>query len=79
MIRAQAAQSPATKAVSLVQAWLASNGERPRRQIAALAGIDEKTLRLALKPSWNPTVETVEKIYRLIPIDWQPPKKRRAA
>lgn len=30
--------------------------------LARLAGVDEKTIRLAARPGWNPTAETLTKL-----------------
>jgi hypothetical protein len=75
--------TPVTQAVARVRAWLFAN-ERPTwRTLAVAAGVDEKTLRLAARDSWNPTANTLQKLEALIPPDWQPgdtaPKSKAAA
>ncbi len=66
-----------------VRAWLRANKARPRAQIAAEAGVDEKTLRLAEGEGWNPTISTLQKIEAVIPegFDTAAPKapRRRTA
>lgn len=79
MIRAQPDPSPITETISRVRAWLASAERGSRAQIAETAGIDEKTLRLAANPKWNPTADTLRKLERAIPADWQPAKRRKVA
>lgn len=59
-----------------VRAWIAASG-RPNTHIAEQAGVDEKTIRLAVKPEWNPRVKTLGKLAAIVPADFQP-KKRRA-
>jgi hypothetical protein len=46
-------------------------------KIAKRAGVNERTLRDALKQGdeWNPTVKTVAKLEAAIPSDWQPPRR----
>lgn len=62
---------PVSQSVARLRAWLTANREdRPR--IAAEAGVDEKTLRLAEADGWNPTIKTVEKLEAVMPPDWQP-------
>jgi transcriptional regulator with XRE-family HTH domain len=71
--------SLATHSVSSrVLAWL-QYSELPNAQIARSAGVDEKTIRNAKRGEWNPTVETLAKLEAVMPADWQPPKKKRAA
>jgi len=66
-------------AVARVRAWLSAN-ERPTwRTLADAAGVDEKTLRLSVGKSWNPTVNTLQKLEALIPPDWQPDQPTGAA
>jgi hypothetical protein len=71
-----------SRVVARVRAWLSTN-ERPTwRSLAETAGVDEKTLRLAARDSWNPTASTLQKLEALIPPDWQPDDpmpKRKAA
>ncbi len=43
-----------TAALARVRRWLATT-DLPRPEIAARASVDEKTLRLAARDSWNPT------------------------
>ena len=69
--------------VNRVRAWLSANDRGRWRTFAAAAHVDEKTLRLALRRSWNPTANTLQKLEALIPADWQPgdpvPKRKDAA
>jgi hypothetical protein len=55
-----------------VRAWI-TNADRPKAQIADEAGVDEKTVRLAVGRDWNPTAKTLEKLEAIVPADWQPP------
>lgn len=62
---------PVSQSVARLRAWLTANREdRPR--IAAEAGVDEKTLRLAEGNDWNPTIKTIGKLEAVMPTDWQP-------
>lgn len=70
--------SATLSAAARVRAWLCSN-DRPSMQIAKEAGVDDKTIRNAIKGRWNPTVETLAKLEAVIPADWQQPAKRRRA
>jgi DNA-binding phage protein len=79
MIRAQPDPSAITQTISRVRAWLASAQKGSRAKIAEQAGVDEKTLRLAVGEGWNPTADTLRKLEAVVPPDWQPPKRRRAA
>lgn len=78
MIRAKPRPPLVTQSKSRVRAWLAT-AEVPKARIAAEAGIDEKTIRLAIKGKWNPRANTLAKLEALIPQDWQPAEKSRAA
>lgn len=74
---------PVFIAVARVQAWLATTNTR-RDDIARAAGVDEKTIRLAKRPKWDPRVSTLGKLEAVIPADFvieqkPAPKKRRAA
>ncbi len=63
-----------TQSVARVQAWLSKNEAR-RIEIAKQADIDEKTLRLARQPDWDPRASTLRKLETLIPAR----RKREAA
>ncbi len=76
MIRAQ--ETTSTQSAARVRAWLASV-ETSRAKIAADAGVDEKTVRLAAVDGWNPTLETLSKLEAVIPSDFQPTKRRKVA
>jgi len=64
-------------AVARVRAWLSANGRDKRRSLAEAAGVDEKTLRLAVSKSWNPTVNTLRKLEALIPPNWPSDQVKR--
>jgi DNA-binding phage protein len=53
-----------------VRAWLATS-KKSRSQIAKETGVDEKTLRLAAKAGWNPTVKTLQKLEAMVPNGWR--------
>ncbi len=72
--------SPTLEAVARVRRWLAAT-RMPRGEVAArerldawldgpIAGVDEKTLRLAARPGWNPTANTLARLEALIPPEW---------
>lgn len=63
-----------SQSVAKVQAWLSKQDHKNRLQIADQADVDEKTLRLAKHPEWDPRASTLRKLEELI----QAPKKRRA-
>jgi hypothetical protein len=69
--------------VERVRAWLSANDRGRWRMFAVAAGVDEKTLRLAVRKKWNPTYHTLQKLEALIPPGWQPgdpvPKPKAAA
>ncbi len=80
MIRAAPDSSVITQTISRIRAWLASSEEGTRSRIAADAGVDEKTVRLAIElDDWNPTAKTLRKLEAAVPADWQAPKRKRAA
>lgn len=56
-----------SQSVARVQAWLAKQGHKDRLQIADQADVDEKTLRLAKDPDWDPRASTLRKLEELIP------------
>lgn len=58
-------------ALARVRRWLAST-DMPRGEIAARASVDEKTLRLAARPAWNPTANTLARLEAVIPPEWSP-------
>lgn len=62
-------QSVITKAVDRVRSWIAGS-ELPKAEIAAKADVDEKTVRQATGDDWNPTVNTLRKLERIVPPDW---------
>lgn len=64
-----------SQSIARVQAWLASQTHKDRVQIAAQVKIDEKTLRLANNPDWDPRASTLRKLEPLIPAK----AKRKAA
>lgn len=61
--------SPTTLAVARVRRWLAQT-KMPRGEVAARAGVDEKTVRLAARAGWNPTANTLARLEALIPPEW---------
>lgn len=64
MIRAETTVAEATR--DRVQAWL--KAERARRvEIAKDAGVNEKTLRLAIHGPWDPRVKTLAKLEAVMP------------
>lgn len=63
-----------SQSVARVQAWLSKQDHKNRLQIAEQAEIDEKTLRLARNPDWDPRASTLRKLETLIPA-----RKRRDA
>ena len=63
--------SATLSAAARVREWLRCT-DRPSMQIAREAGVDDKTIRNAIKGKWNPTVETLAKLEALIPTGWQP-------
>lgn len=56
-----------SQSVARVQAWLSKQDHKNRLQIAEQADIDEKTLRLAKLPDWDPRASTLRKLETLIP------------
>ncbi len=60
-----------SRAVARVQRWLAST-DLSRAEIAARASVDEKTLRLAARATWNPTANTLARLEAIIPADYPP-------
>lgn len=75
MIRHQ--ESPVIQTKNRVRAWISCIAKGERSGVAALAGVDEKTLRLAMDKRWNPTVATLDKLHAVIPVDFQPQPRRR--
>lgn len=72
-------QPSVSVSVARVQAWLAAT-DRSGAEIAAEAGVDEKTIRLAKQPEWNPRADTLGKLEALVPADFvAAPKRKRAA
>ncbi len=73
----QAALTPSEQSLSRVKAWLAAElaADKDRRnEIAKVAGLDEKTLRLAVGGPWDPRVSTLRKLELIMP-----PKSRKRA
>lgn len=64
-----------TQIVHHVQAWIAASG-RPNTYLAEQAGVDEKTIRLAVKSGWNPRVKTLGKLAAIVPRDFRLKKRR---
>jgi hypothetical protein len=61
------------RSVTRVQAWLAKQDHKNRREIADQADLDEKTLRLAIEADWDPRASTLRKLEQLMP------RRRKAA
>lgn len=57
--------------IARLRAWAAAKGWTKSR-FAAEAGVVDTTLRNFDAPTWNPTVETLEKLEAIVPRDWQP-------
>lgn len=55
------------QSVARVQAWLANQTHKNRLEIADQAKVDEKTLRLARSPDWDPRASTLRKLEVLMP------------
>ena len=68
--------------IATVRDWVIRSGET-NTSIAEVAGVDEKTVRLAKDPEWNPKVETLRSLMRAVPPNWRAgdaiPAKARAA
>lgn len=64
-----------SQSVARVQAWLSKLDHKNRLLIADQAEVDEKTLRLAKDPEWDPRASTLRKLEVLIPVR----RKRDAA
>ncbi len=60
-----------TAAIARLRAWASAKGWTKSR-FAGEAGLVDTTLRNFHAPSWNPTVETLEKLEAVIPDGWQP-------
>jgi hypothetical protein len=56
-----------SQSVARVQAWLSKQDHKNRLLIADQAEVDEKTLRLAANPEWDPRASTLRKLEVLIP------------
>ncbi len=56
-------------ALGRVQDWIARCGQS-NYTIAAAAGVDEKTVRQANRPGWNPTAEIVGRLEATLPTGW---------
>jgi len=56
--------------LATVRDWIMRSG-RTDQAIAEAACVDEKTVRNAARPNWNPRVETLRKLMRTVPRGWQ--------
>lgn len=65
-------------AISRIQLWLQQSGQT-NAALAAAAGVDEKTIRQAAADGWNPTMSTLRKVLAVVPSNWRPSPRRRAA
>jgi hypothetical protein len=63
----------AEQSVALVKTFLAARIDQ-RHEIAKDAGVDEKTIRLAMAEKWDPRASTLRKLEAVIPS----PKPKRA-
>lgn len=70
MIKTKPIPTLSAQAKSRVRAWLAAT-DMTRTQITNASKVNEKTIRLALKGTWNPTADTLSRLEMLIPSDWQ--------
>lgn len=57
--------------IARIRAFASERGWTKSR-LAREAGLQDTTLRHFDRPDWNPTVETLRAIERVIPADWQP-------
>jgi hypothetical protein len=60
-----------TAAVARIRAWAVTNNWSKSRY-AKEAGLVDTTLRHFHDPSWNPTLQILEKLEAVIPRDWEP-------
>lgn len=89
MIRTKSDPPLVSQSHSLVLAWLKREaakrmpgrhkGKPPLTQIAESAGVDEKTLRLAVSRKWDPRVSTLAKLEAVLPHGEREAKRARAA
>ncbi|MEI6861604.1 MAG: hypothetical protein WCL04_05065 [Verrucomicrobiota bacterium] len=57
--------------ISRIQRWLRDT-DQTNAALAAAAGVDEKTIRQAAGPGWNPTMSTLRKVMAIVPSVWRP-------
>lgn len=55
--------------LSRLRDWIARSG-RSYADIAAAAGVDEKSVRQARHEGWNPRATTLKKLEAVLPKDW---------
>ena len=58
------------RTISRLRDFLAQS-DATNAALAAEVGVDEKVIRQARQPDWNPRAETLRRMERLIPADWQ--------
>lgn len=56
--------------IARLRAWAAANGWTKSR-FAIVAGLRDTTLRGFHQVDWNPTVEILEKLEAVVPVEWQ--------
>jgi hypothetical protein len=56
--------------LATVRDWISRSG-RTDQAIAEAASVDEKTVRNAARPEWNPRVQTLRKLMRAVPRGWR--------
>ncbi len=56
--------------LATVRDWISRSG-RTDQAIAEAASVDEKTVRNAARPDWNPRVQTLRKLMRAVPRGWR--------
>jgi hypothetical protein len=56
--------------LATVRDWIRRSG-RTDQAIAKAACVDEKTIRNAVRPDWNPRVQTLRKLMRAVPGGWR--------
>ena len=68
-------ETTTAQTVSRIRAWLSSEKAR-HLEIAAQAGVNERTIRIAIEnDAWNPTAKVLNKLESVMP----KPKKRAQA
>lgn len=55
-----------------------TGGDETNAALAAIAGVDEKIIRQAAGPSWNPTASTLRKVMAILRADAKPRRKAAA-